>query len=127
MSVVSSYNSLVQDVTSFLPLFRSEQKVIFDLGNQITKVYTAAFNVTLTAAYFTANDSITPPDAVVPLSKRLASLDQPSAFIVPPDVASNDIELPRNLKKAVFTIAATGQIEEEVRTHDRALTEHNRG
>lgn len=108
-------------MTNFLPLFKSEQKIIFDLGNQITKIYTAAFNVTLTASYFTANDSITPPDAVVPLSKRLASLDQPSAFVVPPDTASNDITLPQNVKKAVFTIAATGQIEEEVRNNEKGL------
>lgn len=105
-------------MTNFLPLFKKEQKLIFDLGNLVNKIYTAAFNVTLTASYFTANDSITTPDAIVPVSKRLGSQDQPSAFMVPVERASNEITLPQNLKKAVFTIAATGQIEEEVRNYD---------
>lgn len=99
-------------------MFKKEQKLIFDLGNLINKIYTGAFNVTLTASYFTAHDSITPPDAIVPVSKRLGSQDQPSAFMVPVERASNEITLPQNMRRAVFTIAATGQIEEEVRNDD---------
>lgn len=114
-------------MTTFLPLFKDEQKLIFDLGNLITKIYTAAFNVTLTASYFTANESITAPDAVVPVPKRLGSRDQPSTFVVPSEIASNNIQLPRDLKKAVFTIAATGQLEEEVRSNDDTSIERDLG
>lgn len=102
-------------MTSFLPLFRSDQKIIFDLGNLINDVYTAAFNVTLTASYFTSDDTIAPADMIIPVSAHNASQNLPSVFMTPPMAASNSIMLPRNVKRAVFTIAATGQSEEEVR------------
>lgn len=101
-------------MTSFLVLLRQEQKIIFDLGNLISDIYTAPYNVTLTAAYFTAEDSITPADAILPVSARESAMNMASVFTVPPDTASNDLTFPRNVKKAVFTIAATGQIDEEV-------------
>lgn len=89
--------------------------MIFDLGNEIEGVLTGAYNVTLTAAFFTAEDSITPADKILPISPQLGSQDEASVFTVPPDTASSVWTLPRNVKKAVFTIAATGQIDEEVR------------
>ena len=101
-------------MTNFLALFKTDQKIIFDLGNLISNIYTAAYNVTLTASFFTADDSITPADLILPVSGRNASENQPSVFTVPPQAATNAITLPRNVKKAVFTIAATGQIDEEV-------------
>ena len=102
-------------MTSFLSLFRHDQKVIFDLGNLINDIYTAPFNVILTASFFTVDSSIVPADLIVPVSKHKSTQGQPSAFTVPPEVASNNLNLPRNIEKAVFTIAATGQSEEEVR------------
>ena len=101
-------------MTSYLSLFTTEQKIIFDLGNLISDVYTASFNVTLTAAYFQAQDSITPADLILPVSSRQSANNGASVFTVPSDVASNSLELPRNIQKAVFTVAATGQSAEEV-------------
>lgn len=101
-------------MTSFLSLFRSEQKIIFDLGNLITNVYTAAYNVTLTASYFTAEDCLTPADLILPVSARKGAQGEASVFTVPPATASNALLFPKNTKKAFFTIAATGQIDEEV-------------
>ena len=109
-------------MTNFLSLFKKENTIIYDLGNLINNVYTAPFNVTLTASYFTAEDSITPADLIMPVSTRQGAAGQPSYFTVPPDTASNDLTLPRNVKKAVFTIAATGQSEEEVWNCDAFLT-----
>lgn len=103
----------LKDMTSFLPLFKEDQTIIFDLGNIITDVYTAPFNVTLTASFFTADDSVRPADLVVPISKRQGAAGQPSYFTVPSDTASNDLTIPRNVKRAVFTVAATGQSQEE--------------
>ena len=103
----------IKDMTSFLSLFKTKQTVIFDLGNIITDVYTAPFNVTLTAAFFTASDSIQPADEIIPVSKRQGSAGQPSYFTFPQDTAANNITLPQNVKKAVFTVAATGQALEE--------------
>ena len=106
----------MQDMTAFLSLFKEKQTIIFDLGNLINHVYTAAFNVTLTASYFLADDSIAPADIILSISDASAAAQNlASVFTVPPQVASNDLTLPRNTKKAVFTIAATGQDEEEVR------------
>lgn len=101
-------------MTSYLSLFNREQNIIFDLGNLINDVYTAPFNVTLTASYFTAEDSIQPADLILPLSARNGAKGQPSVFTVPPATASNALVFPPNVKKAIFTIAATGQSEEEV-------------
>ncbi|KAK5127571.1 hypothetical protein LTR85_006911 [Meristemomyces frigidus] len=103
----------LKDMTSYLSLFEQDQKIIFDLGNLITDVYTGDYNVTLTAAYFTADDSISPADLILPVSKRLSSQNMPSVFTIPGDTASNVVTLPQNVKKAVFTIAATGQSAEE--------------
>lgn len=102
-------------MTSFLPLFKEDQILIFDLGNIIDDVYTASFNVTLTASYFTIeNPSSIPADLILPVSKRLGATGHPSYFLYPNETASNDLTLPRNVKRAVFSVAATGQAEEEV-------------
>ncbi|EMC97115.1 hypothetical protein BAUCODRAFT_68515 [Baudoinia panamericana UAMH 10762] len=103
----------LKDMTNFLPLFTQKQKIIFDLPNIVNTVYTASFNVKITAAYMTATDSIVPPDMIIPVSARHSSQSMPSAFTVPPNVASNTLTLPQNIRRAVFTIAATGQSEEE--------------
>ena len=109
-------------MTSYLSLFKVEQRLIFDLGNLINDIYTAAFNVTLTASYFTAEDTITPADKVLPISKRRSSQNQSSVFEVPRETASDDLKLPRNVKKAIFTVAATGQSEEEVGMNNKVCS-----
>lgn len=105
---------LPQDMTNYLSLFKQDQKFIFDLGNLVDEVYTGAFNVTLTATFFTAEDSETPADLIIPVSKRSAADNLPSVFNLDQDIAANSLAIPRNTKKAVFTIAATGQSSEEV-------------
>lgn len=101
-------------MTNYLSLFKTSQKVIFDLGNLIDNTYTAAFNVTLTASFFTAGDSITPADLILPVSARQSAADAASVFTVPPGLASNLVTLPRNTIRSVFAISATGQSAEEV-------------
>jgi hypothetical protein len=102
-------------MTNYISLLKTKQKIIFDLGNLVNEIYTAPFNVTLSASYFTATDSISPADLILPLSARKGAEGQPSVFTVPPDTAFNALLFPRNAEKAIFTIAATGQSEEEVR------------
>jgi hypothetical protein len=101
-------------MTNFLSLFTKPQTVIFDLGNLVTDVLDGTFNVTLTAAYFTADSVVQPADLIIPVSKRQGSQGQPSLFSVPSDIASNVLTLPRNIQKAVFTLSSTGQADEEV-------------
>ncbi|KAK4901592.1 hypothetical protein LTR27_001364 [Elasticomyces elasticus] len=103
----------LKDMTYLLSLFKQDQRLIFDLGNLIDDVYTAAFNVTLTASYFEGEDSITPADLILPISAQLSSQNQPSVFTVPPEIASSVLVLPRNTRRAVLTVAATGQSQEE--------------
>jgi hypothetical protein len=106
----------LQDMTNYLSLFKQDQKLIFDLGNLIDDVYTAAFNVTLTAVFFTVDDSQTPADLILPVSERRAAENMASVFTLYNNTAANSLAIPRNTKKAVFTIAATGQSAEEVRS-----------
>ncbi|KAF2210402.1 hypothetical protein CERZMDRAFT_45215 [Cercospora zeae-maydis SCOH1-5] len=103
----------LKDMTSFLPLFQTQQKIIFDLGNLVNDIYTAPFNVTLTASFFTVENGHKPADLIIPVSKRQGAAGQASFFQYPHDKAANSITLPRNVRKAVFTIAATGQAQEE--------------
>ncbi|KAK5116617.1 hypothetical protein LTR62_007291 [Meristemomyces frigidus] len=103
----------LKDMTSFLSLLKADQKIIFDLGNIVNDIYTAAINVTITAAYFNAEDSITPADLILAVSSHQSAANSASVFTVPSDTASSVLTLPRNVKKAVFTVAATGQSDEE--------------
>ncbi|OQO02997.1 hypothetical protein B0A48_11281 [Cryoendolithus antarcticus] len=103
----------LKDMTSYLSLFNRQEKIIFDLGNLIDSTYTGAFNTTLTASYFTATDSIEPADVILPVSANKGSSGGASVFTVPSDTASWDLTLPRNALKAIFTVAATGQSQEE--------------
>ncbi|KAM3420571.1 hypothetical protein BST61_g3833 [Cercospora zeina] len=103
----------LKDMTSFLPLFQTQQKIIFDLGNLVNDIYTAPFNVTLHAAFFTVEDGTRPADLIIPVSKRQGAAGQASFFQYPQDKAASSFTLPRNVRKAVLTIAATGQAEEE--------------
>ncbi|KAK5724528.1 hypothetical protein LTR15_004574 [Elasticomyces elasticus] len=103
----------LKDMTHLLSLFKQDQRLIFDLGNLIDDVYTAAFNVTLTASYFEGEDSITPADLILPISSQSSSQNQPSVFTVPPETASSALTLPRNTRRAVLSVAATGQSQEE--------------
>jgi hypothetical protein len=100
-------------MTNYLSLFKKDQKLIFDLGNLIDDVYTGAFNVTLTAVFFTATNSAKPADSIIPVSKDQGAENLPSVFSLPSDTAVNSLTIPRNTKKAVFTIAAAGQSDEE--------------
>lgn len=101
-------------MTNYLSLFKQDQKLIFDLGNLIDDVYTGAFNVTLTATFFTAKNTAKPADLILPVSKDEAAEGMASAFDLSKDKATSSLTIPRNTKKAIFTIAATGQSNEEV-------------
>ncbi|KAJ2900986.1 peptide N-acetyl-beta-D-glucosaminyl asparaginase amidase A-domain-containing protein [Zalerion maritima] len=112
-----------KDMTHFLSLWRQEQKVIFDLGNIVNDVYTGWFNTTLTATFFTVPDAdgylhgaSEPADLILPISKMRGSEGIDSRFTLPEDAALVTIPsggFPRNGKRAVFSISANGQANEE--------------
>lgn len=107
----------LKDMTEYLSLWNAPQKLIFDLGNLITDVYTGDYNTTLTATFFLDDDvdvaTATPADLVIPISKRLSASDEVSQFTLPADNASNTIAFPRNAHRAVFSVSANGQSNEE--------------
>jgi hypothetical protein len=104
----------VKDMSHYLPLWRKPQQLIFDLGNLVDNVYNGTFNSTLTATFFTANTTQPAADLIIPVSKRQSAQGQPSAFRIPDEgAAKNKFTIPRNAKRAVFSISACGQADEE--------------
>lgn len=106
----------VKDMTSYLSLWKTPQKLIFDLGNLIDDKYTGPFNTTLTATFFTAEDqsgAAPPSDLIIPISKRQAAANAASQFTLPADDATNTVAFPRNARRAVFSVSACGQGTEE--------------
>lgn len=107
----------LKDMTPYLSLWKTAQKLIFDLGNLIDDKYTGPFNTTLTATFFTADDTsgaAPPSDLVIPISKRQSAADAVSQFTLPADDATNTISsFPRNANRAVFSVSACGQASEE--------------
>lgn len=102
-----------KEMSNYLALFRTQQKIIFDLGNIVDDTYTGLWNTTLTATFFTTIADADPADIILPISARRSTQNSSSAFVVPQTTAINTLDLPRNAKKAVFSISACGQAAEE--------------
>lgn len=104
----------VKEMYHYGPLWKTNQKIIFDLGNLVNDIYTGTFNTTLTATFFTASDD-TPDiaDVILPISAQRSSAGQGSVFSVPAQPAIVVHEFPLNIEKAVVSLAACGQDREE--------------
>lgn len=102
-----------KDMTPFLYFWNSPQKIIFDLGNLINDIYTGPFNTTLTATFSQSDGVAEPATLILPVSAKKGSDSAASVFILPNDNATNFVNLPRNANRAVFSISACGQAEEE--------------
>jgi len=103
----------VKEMDQYDVLWKSPQKIIFDLGNLVNNIYTGSFNATLTATFFTVPGSRTVADSILPISARLSANNQPSAFDVPAQNASVTYHLPQNIERAVVSLSACGQSAEE--------------
>ncbi|KAI9678146.1 MAG: hypothetical protein M1817_006091 [Caeruleum heppii] len=102
-----------KDVSPLSSLFRQPQKVIFDLGNLIDDTYTAAFNVTLTATFTHVEYAARHADFILPLSTRSSPSNRSSAFWIPRDSARTRVAFPQNVQRAMLTVTACGQADEE--------------
>jgi hypothetical protein len=102
-----------KDMTSYLPLWRGPQTIIFDLGNLINDVYTSPFNTTLIARFWNEHNSPPTADMILPISAQLGSQGLPSAFNTANTNASVLQTLPSNTERVVVSISACGQIDEE--------------
>ncbi|AEO55901.1 hypothetical protein MYCTH_2300199 [Thermothelomyces thermophilus ATCC 42464] len=106
----------LKDMTQYLYFWKSPQKIIFDLGNLIDDKYTGIFNTTLTAIFYNRDiktDQAPPSDLIIPISAHRGANNSISRFILPTENATNTITLPRNIRRAVFSVSANGQASEE--------------
>lgn len=110
-----------KDVTAYTALLRAEQKVILQLDNIYNSVFTGNFNVTITALYYNDNDNddgtstsaINPPDVILPISSLSSPENKTSVFSLPTDNATTALTIPRNAARAVVSIFASGNGNEE--------------
>lgn len=107
----------LKDMTEYLSLWQQPQKIIFDLGNLVNDKYTGIFNTTLTATFFHSDvqtNTAPPSDLIIPISARQSANNGVSQFTVPAQNATNTISnFPRNARRAVFSVSANGQGNEE--------------
>jgi Peptide N-acetyl-beta-D-glucosaminyl asparaginase amidase A len=103
----------IKDMTEFMSLWNSPQKLIFDLGNLVNNIYTGTYNTTLTATFFTSQDTVEPASLIIPISTRSGSDNVGSVFTLPSQNATNTVSFPRNANRAVFSVYACGQADEE--------------
>jgi len=102
----------VKEMSQYLSLWKQPQKVIFDLGNLISDIYTGSYNATLTAS-FTYENNVKVADLILPISANQAANNQSSAFQVPSSNATAALTVPNSVSRAVVSISACGQIAEE--------------
>lgn len=109
--------SFQKDMTVFSSLLRSEQSLLFDLGNVVDGVlYTGIYNVILEALYFddAYPQGLHPADAIYPIANlSAAAANQSSVFSVPDDNAAVSLFLPPNTKSAIVSLLASGNGAEE--------------
>ncbi|KAJ5130145.1 uncharacterized protein N7515_006184 [Penicillium bovifimosum] len=104
--------SYVKDMSQYTSLWKSPQKLIFDLGNIINDIYTGPFNATLTA-HFTQEQNVRTPDTILPISAKRSASNSSSAFQFPADNTTVLYTIPAAASRAVVSISACGQSEEE--------------
>ncbi|KAL8940725.1 MAG: hypothetical protein Q9211_002134 [Gyalolechia sp. 1 TL-2023] len=103
----------IKEMDQYMSLWKTSQKIIFDLGNLIDSTYTGSFNTTLTATFSTIPSLRPAADQILPISARRSGENGPSAFSVPADNASVAYQIPQNAERAVVSISACGQATEE--------------
>ncbi|KAL9099741.1 MAG: hypothetical protein Q9163_004807 [Psora crenata] len=103
----------VKEMEQFNALWKTDQKIIFDLPNIVNDIYTGPLSTTVTATFFTVPDSPPAADTILPLSTKASAAQTGSAFIVPGDNASLSYTFPQNVERAVVSLSACGQQAEE--------------
>ncbi|KKY29033.1 putative peptide-n4-(n-acetyl-beta-d-glucosaminyl) asparaginase amidase n [Phaeomoniella chlamydospora] len=102
-----------KDMSQYLSLWKQPQTIIFDLDNIVTDVYTGTFNTTLTATFFYQEDAPTKADLIFPISSGRGSEGESSVFSLPSENATVQQTLPLDSVRAMVSISANGQIDEE--------------
>ena len=103
----------IKEMEQYNALWGTDQKIIFDLGNLVDSTYTGPYFTTLTATFFTVRGSQPTADTILPISAEQSAVNMGSAFTVPSQNASVSYEFPQNVERAVISLSACGQIDEE--------------
>jgi hypothetical protein len=107
------YWNYQKDMTTYDALLRSEQKVIMELDNLYDSVFTGNYNVTITALYYNDHETVTPADLILPISSQSSAENETSVFSLPDQNATVSFTFPRNIERAVVSILASGNGDEE--------------
>lgn len=102
----------VKEMTQYHTLWQQPQKLIFDLGNLINKVYTGSFNATLTA-HFSYEKKERTADYILPISAKKSASNSSSAFMIPNDNTTVAYAVPAEASRAIVSVSACGQSQEE--------------
>ncbi|KAJ5973979.1 hypothetical protein N7481_011189 [Penicillium waksmanii] len=105
----------IKEMSQYNTLWKQPQTLIFDLGNIMNDVYTGSFNATLTAHFSLQNNenNARAADLILPISARKSASNSASAFSVPADNTTVNHKIPSSASRAVVSISACGQSEEE--------------
>lgn len=102
----------IKEMSQYNSLWKQPQKLIFDLGNIVNNIYTGPFSVTLTA-YFSYEGNVQTADLILPISARNSASNSPSFFQLPSGNATVLYKIPATASRAIVSISACGQAEEE--------------
>ncbi|PHH70669.1 hypothetical protein CDD82_6979 [Ophiocordyceps australis] len=107
-----------KDVTHLKKLWTMNQTIILDLGNLVNEKYTAPYYVTLTARFFRRKRGkfdpvLRPADQIEAITAKRSKAGLGSALVYEGEPVQSWLQLPRNIVRAVISIAATGQGDEE--------------
>ncbi|KAG8525278.1 hypothetical protein KY384_008922 [Bacidia gigantensis] len=103
----------VKEMDHFNTLWKTDQKIIFDLPNNVNEIYTGLLHTTLTATFFSVPENKAVADEILPITAKGSLRNSGSVFTVPNDAAKVSYPLNGSYKRAVVSLAATGQQGEE--------------
>lgn len=107
------YYSYVKDMTAYASLLRQKQKVIMQLDNIYDSTFTGNFNVTVTAFFYEDEGNVYPADLILPISSLASGENKTSVFSLPDGNATASLSFPRNVERAVVSVFASGNGNEE--------------
>jgi hypothetical protein len=107
------YWTYTKDLSAYLALWKQPQTLIFELDNIFDSTYTGQYNTTLTATFFTVEDAPVKADVILPISALQGSEGKQSVFNIPEQNATVNYTIPSNVTRAMVSLSANGQIDEE--------------
>lgn len=103
----------IKEMQQFDALWKTNQKIIFDLPNIVQGPYTGRLSTTLTATFFTTPHAPPTADVILPISAEKSGDDASSAWFVSDQPVTISHQFPQNVERAVVSLSANGQQAEE--------------